>query len=173
MVFRHHYTPHQEISVDESLLGIKNKTSLMQYLPNKHHHRWESNFGCSATLCPTAAWGFHIQRGQISGRQVKHPKKWPVAHRHKKLLKIGGYLNKGYHVFIGNYFMSVTLIRHLRQLSTCITGSVRRNRKLWSGSSRTNMQLDKKCIADLVPFLPEFSMRRNHKKTLSFSPSMP
>jgi hypothetical protein len=28
-VFRHQYTPHQEISVDESLVGTKNKTSLM------------------------------------------------------------------------------------------------------------------------------------------------
>jgi hypothetical protein len=37
-VFRHHYTPHQEISVDESLVGTENKTSLMQYVPNKHQH---------------------------------------------------------------------------------------------------------------------------------------
>lgn len=30
--------PHQEISVDKSLVGTKNKTSLMQYLHSKHHH---------------------------------------------------------------------------------------------------------------------------------------
>jgi hypothetical protein len=36
------------------------------------------------------------------------------------------------------------------------------------------MQLDKKCIADLVPFSHVFSVRRNHKKILSFfSPAMP
>jgi hypothetical protein len=36
-VFRHHYTPHQDIIVDESLANGRNETSLM-YLPNKHHH---------------------------------------------------------------------------------------------------------------------------------------
>jgi hypothetical protein len=34
--------------------------------------------------------------------------------------------------------------------------------------------LDKKCIADLVPFLHVFSGRRNHRKILSFfSPASP
>jgi hypothetical protein len=37
-VFRHHYNCHQEISVNKSLAGTRSKTSLMQYLPNKHHH---------------------------------------------------------------------------------------------------------------------------------------
>jgi hypothetical protein len=48
----------------------------------------------------------------------------------RRLLEIGGYLNEGYHVFIDSYFMSVPLVRHLHQLSTYITGTVRRNRKL-------------------------------------------
>jgi hypothetical protein len=48
----------------------------------------------------------------------------------RKLLLIGGYLNKGYHVFVDNCFMSVPFVRHLHQLSTYINGTVRRNRKL-------------------------------------------
>jgi hypothetical protein len=92
----------------------------------------------------------------------------------KKLLQTGGYLNKGYHVFVDNYFMSVPLVRHLHHLSTYITGTVRRNRKLYCSSSRTNLQLDKKCTADMVPFLHLFSTRRNHEKILSFfSPAIP
>jgi hypothetical protein len=51
-VLRHYYTPHQEITVNESLAGTKNKTSLMQYLPG------ESNFGCCVALCPTTDWWF-------------------------------------------------------------------------------------------------------------------
>jgi hypothetical protein len=43
-VFRHHYTPHHEISVDESLVSTKYKTSLMQYSLNKHHHHWGIQF---------------------------------------------------------------------------------------------------------------------------------
>jgi hypothetical protein len=169
-VFRHHYTPHQEISVDESLVGTKTKTSLMQYLPNKHRHHW--------MLCNSVSnccmW-FVTQRGTRSQEDKDNvKKKWPGVHHHEKLLKISGYLNKGYHIFIDNYFMSVSLVCHFDQLSTYITGTVRRNRS----SSRANLQSDKKCIAglvpfsdkksitDLVPFLHVFSARRNHKKFL-------
>jgi hypothetical protein len=57
---------------------------------------------------------FHIQSCQVSRRQGHHQKKkglwYTVA---KKLLMIGGYVNKGYHVFINSYFMSVPLVCHL------------------------------------------------------------
>ena len=35
-LFRHHYTTHQQLSNDESLVGTKRHTQLLQYLPNKH-----------------------------------------------------------------------------------------------------------------------------------------
>jgi hypothetical protein len=62
-VFRYHYSHHQKISVNKSLVGTKNKTSLMQYFPNKHTTAGESNFGHYAILCPTAAWGFSHTEG--------------------------------------------------------------------------------------------------------------
>jgi hypothetical protein len=43
-LFGDHYAPHQEISVDESLVGTQNKTSLMQYFCNNHHHHWGIKF---------------------------------------------------------------------------------------------------------------------------------
>jgi hypothetical protein len=82
----------------------------------------------------------------------------------KRLLLIGGHLDKGYHIFFNNYFMSVPFVCHLHQLSIYKTGIVRRNRKLYPSSSRTNLQLDRKYTADLVPFLRVFSVRTAHKK---------
>ncbi|XP_049844055.1 piggyBac transposable element-derived protein 4-like [Schistocerca gregaria] len=38
-IFRHHYTPHEQLSIDESLVCTKCHTSLLKYLPNKHHHQ--------------------------------------------------------------------------------------------------------------------------------------
>lgn len=35
-----HYIPKQLISIDESLIGLNNRTELIQYIPNKHHHKW-------------------------------------------------------------------------------------------------------------------------------------
>lgn len=40
ILFRCYYTPHRELSVDESLIETKSRSQLLQYLPNKHHHKW-------------------------------------------------------------------------------------------------------------------------------------
>lgn len=129
-VFRHHYTPHKEISVDESLVGTKNKTSLMQYLPNKHHHRWGIKFWMLCDSVSNYCLGFFTYRGARSQEDKDNIQKSGLGYTVvKKLFEIGGYLNKGYHIFVDNYFMSVPLVRHLHQLRTYITGTVRRNRK--------------------------------------------
>ena len=43
-LFQHHYVPHQYISIDESLVGTKNHTQVLQYMPNKKYHRWGIKF---------------------------------------------------------------------------------------------------------------------------------
>jgi hypothetical protein len=70
--------------------------------------------------------------------------------------------------------MSVPLVCHLHQLSTYITGPVTGNRNFNPSSLRTNLLLEKECIADLVPFMHVSSARINHKQMLSFfSPGTP
>jgi hypothetical protein len=59
--------------------------------------------------------------------------------------------------------MTVSGLFHLSAKHLYITGTVRRSRKFYPSSSRTNLELDKKCIADLVPFLYVSSARTNHK----------
>jgi hypothetical protein len=144
-VFRYHYTPHHKISVDESLVGAKNKTSLMRYFPNKHHHHWGIKFW---TLCDSVSnycLGIFTYRGANS--QEDSIQKNALGYTTvKKLLEIGRYLNKGYHGFVDNYFMSVPFVHHLHQLSTYITVTVTKNRKIYPSSSRTNLLLNKKCI---------------------------
>jgi hypothetical protein len=103
-LFRHHYNPHQEINVHETLAGTKNRTSLMQYSLKKHHHHWGIKFWLLCDCVQLLPRVFHIQRSQTSRRQGKcpPPSKWPGLYHCKKLLEIGGYLNKRYHVFIHN-----------------------------------------------------------------------
>lgn len=47
----------------------------------------------------------------------------------QKLLSIGNYLNKGYHLFTDNFYTSLRLAKALLEQNTYITGTIRRNRK--------------------------------------------
>jgi hypothetical protein len=47
-----------------------------------------------------------MHRAQVSAKQEHHPKNGMGYTVLKRLLEIGGYLNKGYHVFFDHYFMS-------------------------------------------------------------------
>jgi hypothetical protein len=92
----------------------------------------------------------------------------------EKLLEIGGYVSKGYHVFIDNYFMSVPLVHHLHQLRTCITGTVRRNRKLLPQQFKNKFAVGQKIYGRSDPLLACVFHEKSQKKILSFfSPAAP
>ncbi|XP_067120118.1 piggyBac transposable element-derived protein 4-like [Centruroides vittatus] len=130
-VFRHHYTPHQGISVDETLVDTKNRTSILQYMPNKKHHKWGIKLWMLCDSISHYCLGFFTYRGAKSQAEKHSVSKFGVAYSVvMKLLEIGNYINKGYHVFVDNYFMSVPLVCSLYSLKTYTTGTVRRNRKL-------------------------------------------
>ncbi|XP_067140739.1 piggyBac transposable element-derived protein 4-like [Centruroides vittatus] len=130
-VFRHHYTPHQEISVDESLVGTKIKTSRMQYLPEKKHHQWGIKFWMLCDSVSKYCLGFFTSKRARSQQEEHGISEFGLGYTVvRKLLEIGMYPNKGYHVFVDRYFMSVPLVHHLYSLQTYITGTVRRNGKM-------------------------------------------
>jgi hypothetical protein len=113
-VFRYHYTPHQKFSANQRLVGTKNKTSLMQYLPSSTitlGNQILHGVQLCVQLLPVV---FHIGRPGL--RKIRTSiKKRPGVH-----------LN----VFVNNYFMSAPFVCRLYQLSTYITGTVKRNSKL-------------------------------------------
>jgi hypothetical protein len=77
----------------------------------------------------------------------------PAVHHCEKLLETGRYINKGYQVFIDNYFMCFicSTSPSAKHLHHCRT--VRRNRKLLPQHFKYKFELGKKkCIADPVPF---------------------
>ncbi|XP_066992310.2 piggyBac transposable element-derived protein 4-like [Anabrus simplex] len=129
-IFRHHYTPYEELSIDESLVGTKNRTCLMQYLPIKHHHRWGIKFWMLCDSVSNYSLGFFTYRGARSPEDKDNIAKCGLGYTVvMRLLKLGNYLQKGYHVFVDNFLMSVPLVKDLFKLGTYITGTVRRNRK--------------------------------------------
>lgn len=130
-VFRSHYTPHRELSVDESLVGTKSHTAITQYLPNKHHHRWGIKLWMICDSVTNYCLGFYCYKGKKGDAlQSNEDKKLGSAYGVVvKLLEMGQYLNKGYHVFVDNFFMSIPLAKFLFSKETYITGTIRRDRK--------------------------------------------
>ncbi|XP_021936450.1 piggyBac transposable element-derived protein 4-like [Zootermopsis nevadensis] len=120
-VFQHHYTPHQQLCVDESL---------MQYQPYKPHHPLGIKFWMICDSVSKYCLGFYTYGGARSQDDRDSIQKNGLGYTVvKKLLGIGGYLNKGYLVFVDKFFMSVPLVHHLYQLGTYVTGTIKRNRK--------------------------------------------
>lgn len=127
--FRYYYSPNQQLSIDESLVGTKTRSTLTQYLPNKKHHRWGIKFWMltdAVTYCPS----FYCYRGAKDERDKIEIKQKGLAHTViEKLLNMGNYLMKGYHIIADNFFTSMMLARHLFRKQTFFTGTIRSNRK--------------------------------------------
>lgn len=144
-LFRHHYTPHQQISIDESLIGTKNHTQLMQYLPNKHHHRWGIKLWMLCDSVTNYCLAFSIYRGAKTDEDKAEIQEHGLAYTVvMKLLQMGNYLSKGYHVFIDNFFTSIPLAKALYEVKTFITGTIRRNRKYLPTNFKNKFQVGEK-----------------------------
>lgn len=128
-VFRRYYVPHRELSIDESLIGTKSHTMMTQYLPNKHHHRWGIKLWMMCDSVSNYCLGFFCYKGKKEN-ELNENKQEGLAHKVVvKLLEMGNYLNKGYHIFVDNFFLSIPLARFLFSKETYITGTIRRNRQ--------------------------------------------
>lgn len=128
--FQHFYTANQQVSIDESLIGTKSQTSLMQYLPNKHHHRWGIKFWVMCDSVSNYCLKLFCYKGAKSNEDKEDLKKYGLAYTVvKKLFEACNYLKKGYHVFMDNFFTSIPLTTWLYSEKTYVTGTIRKNKK--------------------------------------------
>lgn len=127
-IFRTYYVPHREISIDESLIATRSHSQILQYLPNKHHSRWGIKLWMICDSVSSYCLGFVCYKGKqdrVTG--VDDPGlSYNVV---KKMLDIGNYFDKGYHLFVDNFFLTIPIAKYLFSRQTHITGTVRRNRR--------------------------------------------
>ena len=124
---KRYYVPKQFISIDESLIGMKNRTELIQYIPNKHHHKW----GVKLYSVTESSTGFPLHTKVYCGKRGEDP---PSDNGHSYdvvdiLINNSGLTHKGYHLFVDNFYTSVTLAEHLYEKGVMLTGTMRSNRK--------------------------------------------
>ena len=64
-VFRHQFAPSKQLNVDESCVGTKNRTFIILYLLNKHHHRWWIKFWMLYDSVFSCCLGFFTYKGAV------------------------------------------------------------------------------------------------------------
>lgn len=129
-VFRRYYTPNKQLSIDESLVGTKNHSQLLQYMPNKHHHKWGVKLWLLCDSVTHYCLSFFCYKGKRFEEQNNDNENKGLGFTVvMKLLQMGNYLNKGFHIFVDNFFTSIPLAKALYLKLTYLTGTLRSNRK--------------------------------------------
>ena len=116
------YTPHKELSLDESMMLLKDRLVFRQYIKNKRH-----NYGVKFfELCTDDGLVFKIQI--CSGTKFTDTESLEQTGS-IVLHLMEPYLNKDYNLFTDNWYNSVSLTEYMLKRNTYITGTLRGDRK--------------------------------------------
>ena len=106
---------------------MKNRSELMQDIPNKHHHKW----GMKLYSVTDSATGFALHTLIYCGKKCSRPSP-EFGHSYDavdELITEAGLFNKGYHLFVDNFYTSPTLAEYLYSKRPLLTGTLHSNRK--------------------------------------------
>lgn len=154
--------PKQLISIDESLIGLKNRTELIQYIPNKHHHKW----GVKLYSVPESSSGYPLHTLVYCGKKRSQP---ASEFRHlydvvKELMMQANLLTKGYHLYVDNFYTSPVFAEYFFPQKTLLTGTLRANRKGVPAMLKSAKPKVGECFyARKGPLLAVPWKKRNHK----------
>ena len=121
--FSGQYIPHQHISIDEHMCPFKGKVHFKQYLPSK-----PTKWGIKLWALADSKNGY-IQQLHVYSGKTDRPETSLAHHVVNTLLDKAQLLNKGYKLFIDNYYTSPELLRDLWEKDTPTCGTVKMNRK--------------------------------------------
>ncbi len=154
--FSHHYMPGPRITIDESLVGMKNRNPIMQYIANKKHHRWGAKLYVLAEVGTGYTYRMRVHNKVDQEKYTEMPPRISIAESDsitKNLTNVDrlvlhlmdgteteqSLLAKGYNLYTDNYYTSVPLAVCLQELETTLTGTVRRNRKFLPQSAKKQL----------------------------------
>ena len=129
--FMKFYTPSQNIALDESLLLFKGRLLFRQYLPAKR-----SRFGIKIYSISDQngyVYHFRVYTGATDKLHDVEAQLPDEAKRFTKTEQLVIYmmlplLNKGYSLYVDNFYSSTKLFEFMHQKMTNMCGTVRRNR---------------------------------------------
>ena len=121
-LWQHYYGPDKEVSVDESMIPFKGRTSLMQYMPAK-----PTKWGLKAWGLADAATGYMYNWQLYLGKDGGRPDNVPLGTHVVKTLAMPLF-NKGHVIYMDNFFSSPGLFKELADNQTGACGTLRANR---------------------------------------------
>lgn len=119
--FTDHYHPGKEISIDEQMIGMKSRVSFIQYMPKK-----PKKFGIKIWACCDADTSYCLKYQIYTGASDNGAEHGLATRVVFDLMN--PYLDKGYHLYIDNFYTSLKLIQELEKRKTYTCGTVRVNR---------------------------------------------
>lgn len=117
------YEPHQEISVDESMVRFKGRSSMKQYMPMKPIKRGFKIWCASCSCC-----GYLLKFQMYTGKELSQSAERGLAHRVVTDLILPRFAHKNYIVFMDNFFTSIALFDELQKNGVQACGTYRTNR---------------------------------------------
>lgn len=128
--FKFHYKPNRNIAVDEGGCPFKGRLRFKCYNPNKPNKFAIKTF----QVCESSS-GYTVSSEVYTGRSddikivTHHPDRTTTTNLVVKLLLDANCLDKGYHVYMDNYYSSPELAEELLFRDTHMCGTIRADRK--------------------------------------------
>jgi hypothetical protein len=118
--FAAHYSPASSLTLDETMVAFKGRSSIKQYIPSKPH-KW--GYKIYSLASDDYLLHFEVYEGKEEAKTAEG------STFHTVMRMIDQYQNRSHILYCDNWFTSPLLLDALKQKGIRVCGSVRRNRK--------------------------------------------
>ncbi|XP_052745804.1 piggyBac transposable element-derived protein 4-like [Bicyclus anynana] len=118
--FQMHYTPGQDLCIDESVVPFRGRIVFRQYNKQKRHKYGIKEF----KLCCVPGYTYKISIYAGKNNEITNTTPYNVV-----MDLLSGLLNKGYTLYTDNWYTSIALARALLKNETHLVGTIRKNRR--------------------------------------------
>ena len=113
------HQPRQHVAIDECMVKSRHRSGIRQYIKDKPT-KWGIQLWVMADSSNAYVQDFNIYIGEQAGRDIsQHGLGYDVV-----MTLIHNYLNQGYHLFVDNFYTSMTLAKHLFEHGTLLTSTI-------------------------------------------------
>ena len=122
--YKLNYKPHQQLSIDESMISYKGRLSFIQYMPKKPH-KWGLKAWVLADSTNGYCWNWKLYTGK-EGDHTQHGLAHAVV---MDLVNHHDLAQMGYIVFTDNFYSSPALFKDLTDHGFGACGTARKDRR--------------------------------------------